>query len=325
LGIDVNGHHIADFSISERQTICGVIERRFIEKKAAVCIRLSHPDSARPIDFPEFHINDDRRLSFAYEALVIEEIDEREEDLVLSLRNARFSDRYPGQWQAASSPEARAYAPMSFDFLNCFQSAGNDCEFGFVQRQLGLEPLGLLRFASISIDDLTRALKSRFSEIGNPDRLDIFVPHDEPEHDYLGHDRGCEIIYHTRLSPQSVSAEDLRQKEVIRLKRLAVKFLEDIQGGRHIFVVKYKNPPEPVQLARLVAAFHRIAPATIFWVQESADPRMAGTARWLIPGVIAGYVDRIDTTPLKNISFDSWVSASRAAYLLWTNSKGSSQ
>src|SRR5271157_2790486 len=39
------------------------------------------------------------------------------------------------------------------------------CEFGFWQRSLGVEPLGLLRWASIAPNDLLRGLDSGFAGV----------------------------------------------------------------------------------------------------------------------------------------------------------------
>jgi hypothetical protein len=119
-----------------------------------------------------------------------------------------------------------------------------------------------------------------------------------------------------------MSATDLKVKEVARLKRLAEMLIEDIQQGDKIFVIKYKDPPIPVQLARLLAAFQKIGDATICWVKETSDPRLIGTAEWLLPGLIVAYVDRIDVSPLQNISVNSWVEACRAAHRLWVARRG---
>jgi len=41
-----------------------------------------------------------------------------------------------------------------------FESLGDNCEFGLVQRRCGAEPLGLFRFASIGTEQVARALEA---------------------------------------------------------------------------------------------------------------------------------------------------------------------
>ncbi len=322
LHVAVNGYPVARFSVSGRRVVAGLIKRRFVRMKAATCLRLSHPDHARPIDFPEAQSRDDRPLGVAYEEFLFEELNSEEEALAGALVEALEAPGGHADPHCQSSISRSACDADSADILKHFQSAGDDCEFGFLQREVGLEPLGLLRFASISIDGLTRGLRASFKGIGDFETLDVFVPDNAPDHDYMVHEKRYGLIYHTRVFPQSMSASDLKVKEVVRLKRLAEMLIENIQQGDKIFVIKYKDPPVPVQLARLLAAFRKIGDATICWVRETSDPKVVGTAEWLLPGLIVGYVDRIDVSPLQNISVNSWVEACRAAHRLWVARRG---
>jgi hypothetical protein len=313
VSVEVNGHRAGDFAFTQRSTVAGMIEARICGNKAAMCLRLSHPDSARPVDFPEDRNADDRALSLAYQAIVVEELAEDEAAFAAALAEQRAPVmRRPGRDDEAAGA----------GFLKFFQSAGNDCEFAFLQRGLGFEPIGLLRFASITIDELARGVNCGFAGIAAPERMEVFVPQDAVNHDYMVREGNYGLVYHTNIDPTSIGAEALKVKEVVRLRRLAERFIEDVGYGDHIFVVKYKDPPAPVQVARLLAAFRRLGPATLLWIREDARPEMAGTAGWLLPGLLVGYVDRIDTPPLQNISTASWLSACHAAYLLWREGRG---
>jgi hypothetical protein len=310
VSVDVNGTRVGEFAFRQRATFAGMIDVRIGGNKAAMCIRLSHPDSARPMDFPEDGNADDRPLALAYEAIVVDELAEDEAALTASLTAALDNER---------APPARDDEAVGAGFLKYFQSAGNDCEFAFLQREQGLEPIGLLRFASITIDELVRGLNQGFAGIAAPDRMEVFVPENAQNHDYMVREGNYGLVYHTHIDPQSIAADALKAKEVVRLRRLAELFLEDVAYGDHIFVVKYKDPPAPVQLARLMAAFRRLGSATLLWIREDARPDWAGRAAWLLPGLLVGYVDRIDIPPLRNISSASWLSACHAAYGLWVD------
>jgi len=311
LTIAANGHRIADFTFRGPHMVAGLIEADIAGNKAALCLRLSHPDNARPIDFPEARNPDNRPLALAYEEIVIEELEEDEATLLAALTEALSRPPAP--------PHTASPAPNA-DILQDFQSAGDDCEFGFIQRENGVQSISLLRFASIRIDDLSRGLRTGFSGIAQPDRMDIYVPANAPGHDYLGREGNYGLMYHTGIQPHSVAADALKAKEIVRLRRLADKFIEDAERADHIFVVKYKSPPLLVQLARLFAAFRRRGPVTLLWVREATAGRAPGTAEYLLPGLIAGYIDRIDTAPLTNISTASWLAMCAAAHALWKQS-----
>ena len=54
------------------------------------------------------------------------------------------------------------------DLVLQFESLGDNCEFGLVQRKAGAEPLGLLRFSSAPLPRLVRALRERFDGLTDP-------------------------------------------------------------------------------------------------------------------------------------------------------------
>jgi len=309
--IDVNGYKVAEFALSHRRSFATLIDADIAGNRAAMCIRLTHPDNARPSDFPEAHVPDERPLAIAYETIIVEELETDEADFLVTLETALQRPAHPAPVDPGN------IQPTSTAFLKDFQSAGDDCEFGLFQRDQGTDTIGLLRFASITIDNLTRALRSGFADIANPARIDVFVPENAPNHDYLAREGRYGLLYHTGIMPNALDAATVKGKETVRLRRLADKFREDVAFADHIFVVKYKDPPRPVQLARLLAAFRRLGPATLLWVREAPDPALAGTAAWLLPGLITGYVDRIDTAPLTNISAASWLAVCQSAHALW--------
>ena len=56
-----------------------------------------------------------------------------------------------------------------------FESIGDSCEFGSVQRRYAAEPLGLLRWNDVQLDDLLAALANRFEGMGLPDHTEMPV------------------------------------------------------------------------------------------------------------------------------------------------------
>jgi hypothetical protein len=54
------------------------------------------------------------------------------------------------------------------ELLLQFESLGDNCELGLVQRRAGVEPLGLFRFAGAPLRHLIRALETRFAGMADP-------------------------------------------------------------------------------------------------------------------------------------------------------------
>jgi hypothetical protein len=62
-----------------------------------------------------------------------------------------------------------------------FESLGQNCEFGFVQRSCHAEPNDLLRFASAPLPSLLAALQASFNGMGDPESLQVKLSNDGHE------------------------------------------------------------------------------------------------------------------------------------------------
>jgi hypothetical protein len=114
---------------------------------------------------------------------------------------------------------------------------GFGCEFGFFQREHGQEPLGLLRWASISPEDLIRALNAGFDTVGQQANTEITL--DTNFSDWGCIDTRFNIrIDHTGLSRKDVSRLEARSIMCRRLVFLARKLVADLQAGQKIFVYR---------------------------------------------------------------------------------------
>src|SRR5205823_11747678 len=97
---------------------------------------------------------------------------------------------------AANGPvEEPEPAPLSSrDLIMRFESLGESCEFGLVQRRCEAEPLGLFRFASAPLPKLLAALGADFVGFGEPDALDVALSANGRE--YMIKDKRFGLLYH---------------------------------------------------------------------------------------------------------------------------------
>jgi hypothetical protein len=198
-----------------------------------------------------------------------------------------------------------------------FESLGENCELGLVQRGCGAEPLGLFRFASAPFANLMDALAAQFEGLGEADQLEVELSDNRRE--YMVRDHRFGFLYHAWVLAGEMRPEDVHRREVRRLPLLIRKLSEDLTAGEKIFVYHQMDQPlSAVQARQLASALSAYGPSTLLWVELAEPEHPAGTAEWIEPGLIKGFVDRF--APGENahdLSIDCWVAMCRAAYRLW--------
>jgi hypothetical protein len=168
-----------------------------------------------------------------------------------------------------------------------FESLGQNCEFGIVQRAHKAEPLGLLRWANVSVADLIKALEKKFDNFGEPDNVRVRLDRGE----YMADEIRYRITYHTYAREGEIAPETLHDRECKRLRYLGGKLLEDLADGQKIFVWKRNKSVTENQIKPLHNALRTFGSNTLLWVVESHAGHLPGTVEWIDDGLMRGYVD----------------------------------
>jgi hypothetical protein len=177
-----------------------------------------------------------------------------------------------------------------------FESLGNDCEFGNVQRKLGQEPLGLLRFASLPLDKLTTLLNNGFARFAQADRCELRLAHMGAQMQYDLYDREYGYEMHTFIAAdKTTDMATVLARFCARVQFLRRKLLEDLHDGEKIFI--YKAPTiSTVEAKRLSQALQRHGPNRLLVVQ--IRPRTSGEQGGRLLKVndrlVMGYLERFD-------------------------------
>jgi hypothetical protein len=196
-----------------------------------------------------------------------------------------------------------------------FESIGENCEFGLVQRRCGAEPLGLFRFASAPLPKLLAGLAARFEGLSNPDNLEVKLSGNGRE--YLVTDKKFQLLYHAWVLADEMTAPEVHQREVRRLPLLSRKFLEDLNEAKKVFVYHGMEPLSEADANRLLAALRRYGPNTLLWVEMADAEHAPGSVAWQGEGLLKAFIDRF--APGENahdLSLDCWVEICREAYRL---------
>lgn len=120
------------------------------------------------------------------------------------------------------------------------ESLGRNCEFGVVQRRLGLEPIGLLRWAGTPLDALVGSVRRGFAGISQD--MELWMAH---EGSWFGRDLSTGIEFHCHGRKRQAEIE-VRANEARRLPRLAEKLMEDLRDGEKILVFSSAEMSDPL-------------------------------------------------------------------------------
>jgi hypothetical protein len=313
--ITAAGQELAQYRLTVGRSLVTVLPRALVAGVKSLDIVLHHPDNARPKDFAGATSGDDRLLAVAYQDIELEELDADTERLADEIRDRMDAD------SPFVSAEPLISQKINLDpttaALSRLQSIGDDCELGFVQRHWTLEPLGIFRFAGIAIDKITRGVSIGLSDFGIPENLEILEQPGDAAHDYVGYETQYDVRYHTTRYPAELPKDALHTSETQRLRYLSRKFMGDLKRGQHLFVIKRKEPLYPEEIARLLIEVRRQGPTSLLWVCEADARHPAGSAEWLLPGLLRAFITRIDVAPMKQIDMEGWAEMAHNAVKVW--------
>jgi hypothetical protein len=201
-----------------------------------------------------------------------------------------------------------------------FASLGVNCEFGFVQRHFGSEPLDLLRFAGVQLDALMQALACDFEGLGDP----RYLRFERWDREYVVFDSRFGFHTHTGISPDEMPAERFRQRASGSWRFLVRKFREDA-GGERILVRTARQPVAPERIRELHRALQRYGPAVLLHITEAHDGKAAGTVEWLDDGLMLASISRlgdpVDRDWRANLAYTDWLAICRRAFALHDEAK----
>lgn len=191
------------------------------------------------------------------------------------------------------------------ELLSRFESLGDTCEFGIVQRRFAAEPVSLLRWVGTPPHLLTAALNARFAGVGEPEHTRIDVTLGE----YTTADRRYHMAGHTFTPPSSEPIESFAPKQYRRMQYLRRNLIDDLTAAEKIFVYKAHDGISEDQLAALFEAMRSYAETIVLFCVRLADPdHPAGTLERRDPGLFVGYLDKFSNV---DTSFDLWIDLCR--------------
>jgi len=200
-----------------------------------------------------------------------------------------------------------------------FESLGEDCEFGLVQRHFGVEPLGLLRWVSLTPEALCLALEERFEGLEDPEDLEIKLIGPE----YLTYGRRYKMSMHTYIveSEYKGSPKQLQAQLFRRLRYLKDKLLDDLKSAEKILV--WQSGVGSFLSDEAVLRMHRAildhGDNTLLVVRRHRDQSAAPIIEQRMPGLLVATLHQVDKLigsdgkVRLSSPFDGWLTLCRKA------------
>jgi hypothetical protein len=200
------------------------------------------------------------------------------------------------------------------DLVLKFESVGDNCELGLVQRRAGAEPLGLLRFAGAPLRNIVRALHARFANIADPGHIRINAENGE----YMVKLTKFDFTHHAHVKVGDIEPEALRQQQIRTVGFLTKKLIADLENPSKILVFRQNELLLAGDLVDLRIALSDYGPGILLWVQEACPGHPPGSVEVADERMMVGYVRRLATREsVQDLDYGSWIQVLRRAYAVW--------
>ncbi len=204
--------------------------------------------------------------------------------------------------EAAEAGEREATRAL----LMRFESLGDSCEFGIVQRRFGAEPLSLLRWTGTSPELLTAAFRARLEGVGDPEFTELRVHHNE----YQTSDRRFHMLAHTFTMEWTTPFDKFYESQCKRMEFLRRKLLEDIRNSEKIFVYGSARMTDELALELYESMREIGVDVKLLCLRLPGIGLPASSVRQLRGGLMIGAIDRFSTV---DTAVEDWLEVCRLA------------
>ncbi len=225
------------------------------------------------------------------------------------------------QLDRALAGQRRAAPPTTFTMTDDaevrrvmlgFESLGDGCEFGHVQRRYGAEPQGLLRWNDVTVDSLIAALGARFAGLGEPANTHLSVG---PDREILIEDRRWGLARHTFRFEGDEAPEPLLAGACRDIATLRDQLLADLAAAEKTVVFR-SSGLDADRLEALHRALRAYGPVRLLNVQPAAPTAptsfqgAAGEVVEVEEGRFVGFLERLGVQRGGgwDVAYEDWAS-----------------
>src|SRR5262249_5806599 len=147
---------------------------------------------------------------------------------------------------------------------------GRNCEFGLVQQRMGLDPIGLLRWAGSPYNGLVSALQAQFAGLC----LDVTGAPDPDTTDGTRWIATCQrygIDFHIKTPIPVTSVAQAMSMNFRRIQWLASNLIENIRDCRNILVYSSREATTTDDIEDLVGVIRSFSLCPMLTVLQAED------------------------------------------------------
>jgi tetratricopeptide (TPR) repeat protein len=223
-----------------------------------------------------------------------------DEALLKDIQNVRLQLDEP---EAAESKEE-----LQNNLFARFESLGGTgagCEFGIVQRRLGNDSIGLLRWSRNDTTQLIAALDCEFEGVGEAENTVLRARRlNVDAEEWVTSDKRFLMESHTFVRTADAPEDKMFAQTCRRLRFLRGKMLQDLRAADKMYVFKALQPLGDEDIRALHAALARYGDNALLCVMRADKVHKRGTLRDLGRGVYAGYIGHFMKDNTGNPGFD---------------------
>ncbi len=204
-----------------------------------------------------------------------------------------------------------AYTEADRAMLARFESLGDNCEFGLVQRAVGVDRLGLLRLAGAREPGaLADAIGNDFEGFADPDDLALSTFGSE----WIVSSRRYGFTFHTGVGTDAMTSGEILVAQSRTLVFMAQKLVEDIKGGEKIFLRRVDEGDVADGMRPIHQALRAKGDATLLWVTAATPEHAHARVECLGHGLFRAYHGELaDYETAHLVRPDPWIELLRAA------------
>lgn len=201
--------------------------------------------------------------------------------------------------------------PPFEEMLLRFDSLGDNCEFGLVQRHFGVEPASLFRFSATKPSNVLELLERDLAPLGDPAHTRVEEQGDEY---VVIYDRGYYNM-HSFARVGQVDPQRLLRQQGSRIELLRRKLLKQLEEGGRIYVCKDSVAPIADDLLlRMGAALRARGNNVLLGIRLADAEHPPGTLCRIESRILVGYLPTLYLRKRSRIAFAAWEALLRKAY-----------